>query len=169
MGRLQAKLRASVYFWNDFHIRAVLVTWSHSWEGPSMNSAWYQIRSCVTFADSFQHLLTASVKRRSCGLIKGRLNHAGQKAYYIRRNETKRNETKRNETKRNETKRNETKRKVIFNKTNETSSISQKPLARSNRNHEIRVGGIDFHLWEWFLKETCPSEMNFEKFWKSDI
>ena len=47
-------------------------------------------------------------------------------------------------TKRNETKR--TKRKVIFNETNETSSISQKPLATSNRNHEIRVGGIDFHL-----------------------
>ena len=55
-------------------------------------------------------------------------------AYYIRRNETKRNETKR------------TKRKVIFNETNETSSISQKPLARSNGNYEIRVGGIDFHL-----------------------
>ena len=81
-----------------------------------------------------------------------------------KRNETKRNETKRNETKRNEKKRKEKKRKVIFKETNETSSISHKPLARSNRNHDIRVGGIDFHLREWFLKETCPSEMNFEKF-----
>ena len=55
---------------------------------------------------------------------------------------------------------------MIFNETNETSSISQKPLARSSRNHEIRVGGIDFHLWEWLLKETCPFEMNFENFFE---